>query len=214
MIQALSNNQIKLLAKKVVDLTLKDDKKGALKSLKPLLDTKCPFSKLDLLGKEIGQISKIYPQKIIGFLDQIIDYNAMGSFVIVGQALISFLENNFEDVMQKSREYIIRGDKWYVCDIIGERSLGQALIYYFDETIPWLEEFLKDENKWVRRSAGVAVHFFSKRILDQPVKTRKLLKLLEPYIEERQRDVVKGIGWGLKTIGRYHPITLCGIIVS
>lgn len=129
----------------------------------------------------------------------------MGSFVVAGQALIKFLPYDFKEVMEKSKEYIIKGNTWYVCDIIGERSIGYALVEYFEETFPWLEKFLRDENKWVKRSAGVAIHFFSKRVLNEPEKTKKLLDLIEPFVEEKQSDAVKGIGWGLKTIGRHHP---------
>jgi 3-methyladenine DNA glycosylase AlkD len=89
--------------------------------------------------------------------------------------------------------------------IIGERSLGHAVVNFYDESIPWLKKFLKDDNKWVNRSVGVAIHFFSKRVADQPEKTKILLHVVEPYLEEKQKDFVKGVGWGLKTIGKHHP---------
>lgn len=201
----LSNKEIKLLSEEVVDLILTGNEAEVIKILKPVLDSKCSFSKLDLLGKEIGKIGANQSQKFFKVFDKIIDYNAMGGFVIVGSALIYFLENNFDEVMKKSCCYIIKGNEWYVCDIIGERSLGHALVGYFNKTLPLLRKFLEDENRWIRRSTGVAIHFFSKRVLDEPEKTKELLKLVEPHIEERQIDVVKGIGWGLKTIGKYHP---------
>ncbi|MEM2897384.1 MAG: DNA alkylation repair protein [Candidatus Bathyarchaeia archaeon] len=161
--------------------------------------------KLDFLGRQIGQSISHEAQKSFTLFDKIIDRNAMGSFVIVSQALIHFLPNNFDKVMVKSREYIVKGNEWYVCDIFGERSLGQALVDYFDKALPWFKKFLEDENKWVKRSVGVAIHFFSKRILNEPEKTKKLLELIEPYIEERQIDVIKSIGWALKTIGKRYP---------
>ena len=71
--------------------------------------------------------------------------------------------------------------------------------------MPYLTEFLNDENNLVKRSVGVAMHFFSKRVLDEPDKTKRLLTLVEPDMEAKQGDVIKGIGWGLKTIGRHHP---------
>jgi len=200
-----TKEQIILLAKKVANYILADSCYMAIWSLKPVLDSRCPFSKLDCLGKEIGQLGSGQKEKFFKAFDEIINYNAMGGFVIVSKALIYFIKDEFETVMRKSREYIIKGDAWYVCDIIGERSLGYALINYFDRTLPWLKQFFEDENKWVKRSAGVSIHFFSKRVLDELEKTKKLLSLLEPYIEEKQIDVVKGIGWALKTIGRYHP---------
>jgi 3-methyladenine DNA glycosylase AlkD len=205
MTTSFSNATIRRLAWQVVHSVSAANEKGAIKTLTPLLDTKCPFSKLDLLGREIGRAGLSDPPRFFEAFDAIIEYNAMGSFVIVGQALIPFLEGSFDQVMTKSREYIVRGDAWYVCDIIGERSLGQALVDYFGRTLPWLDRLLGDDDKWVKRSVGVAIHFFSKRVLDDPAKTRRLLRLVEPYIEEKQVDVVKGIGWGLKTIGKHHP---------
>jgi hypothetical protein len=40
----------------------------------------------------------------------------------------------------------------------------------------------------------VAIHFFSKRVADQPEKTKILLHVVEPYLEEKQKDFVKGVG--------------------
>ena len=200
----MTRKEIRELAEKVANLTKSGKSEAALQVLKPILDCKYPFAKLDTLGQHLGKTGGNLKEFFETF-DRIVNYNAMGGFVIVGQALIQFLPNNFELVMEKSREYIIKGDTWYVCDIIGERSLGHALVNYFDKSLPWFKKFLDDENRWVKRSVGVAIHFFSKRVIDQPEKTRLLLDLTEPHIEEKQIDVVKGIGWGLKTIGRHHP---------
>jgi 3-methyladenine DNA glycosylase AlkD len=208
----LSKKEITILAETVISHTLSGG--DVINVLKPVLDSKCPFTALDSIGRRIGKAGADAGDLPTFFatFDRIIEYNAMGSFVIVGQALIWFLLCDFEGVMKKSREYITRGDAWYVCDIIGERSLGHALVDHFDETVPWLKEFLDDETRWVRRSAGVAVHFFSKRVLDRPEKTEILLTVLEPYIEEKQIDFVKGIGWGLKTIGKHHPDLLTNFL--
>jgi hypothetical protein len=32
-----------------------------------------------------------------------------------------------------------------------------------------------------------------------------LLDFIEPLFEERETKVVKGVGWGLKTLGKYYP---------
>lgn len=200
-----SIEELRGLSKEVSGLVLDCNVGWTLRKLKPVLDTKVEFRKLDIMGEEIGKALVDEPQKFFEFSDRVIDYDAMGGFVIVGRGLTCSLECKFDEVMKKSREYIVKGDEWYVCDIIGERSLGHALVDYFDRTLTWLERFLRDENNWIKRSAGVAIHFFSKRVLDSPEKTRELLKLVEPHIENKQKDAVKGIGWGLKTIGKHHP---------
>jgi hypothetical protein len=33
----------------------------------------------------------------------------------------------------------------------------------------------------------------------------RLLAFLEPMFEEWEMDAVKGVGWGLKTLGRHYP---------
>lgn len=201
----ITTDKINPLSKKVINAINAGNNKKAVNLLKKVLDIKCPFPKLDLLGRNIGQAGLKSSKKYFSAFDQIIAYNTMGSYVVVASALIQFLEIDFEQVMQKTRKYIIKGDVWHVCDNMAERSLGQALVDYFEKTIPWLKNFLKAENVWLPRAVGVAIHFFSKRVKDEPAKTKKLLDLVKPYIETKQKDIVKGIGWGLKTIGKYHP---------
>ncbi|MBU6997336.1 MAG: DNA alkylation repair protein [Theionarchaea archaeon] len=210
----LCRDEIDGMAHLVFEACTHEEYEAALHALRPILDRKCHFSTLDLLGKRIGQMGVDEHETFFKAFDKIIQYNAMGSYVIVSQALIWFLPSHLEFVMRKSREYIITGDVWYVCDIIGERSLGYAVVDNFDEMLPWLERFLDDENRWVRRSAGVAIHFFSKRVVDQPGKTTKLLHVLAPHLAEKRIEAVKGIGWGLKTIGKHHPDLLVTFLAS
>jgi len=54
----------------------------------------------------------------------------------------------------------------------------------------------------------VAVHFWAKRSRGAPqhrAGAETLLAFLAPMFDERDMDAVKGIGWGLKTLGRYYP---------
>jgi 3-methyladenine DNA glycosylase AlkD len=203
--QTPSTQTLQQLTEEFATHVQKNQFQTAAEVLKPILNTKCPFSKLDLLGKLIGSKAKEQPERFLQAFDRIIDSQAMGGFVVVGESLVSLLETDFEATMHKSREYIIKGATWYVCDIIGERSIGKAVVKHFERTLPYLKAFLEDDNKWVKRSAGVAIHFFAKRVPDDPKKARRLLDVLAPHIEERQVDVVKGIGWGIKTIGKVYP---------
>lgn len=209
-----STQSLQQLAEEFASYVRKNEFNYAAQKLKPLLNTKCSFSKLDLLGTLIGHEAKENPAKFLRAFDCVIDYQAMGGFVVVGEALVSFLETDFEVAMRKSREYIIKGATWYVCDIIGERSLGKATVKYFDRTLPFLKSFLEDENKWVKRSAGISIHFFAKRNREDPEKAKALLELLAPHIEEKQVAVVKGIGWGLKTIGKNYPGVLVPFLIE
>ncbi len=174
-------------------------------TLRPLLDAKCPFVKLDRIGKMLGDSAKSRPSSLFPLLREIVDYNTLGGHVIFAQALVSLLDVDFDRVIKMARDHIQQGATWYICDMVGERVIGQALHRHFEQTLPWLKKFLNDKDPWVRRSAGVAVHLYVKRNKTAEKEIKILLNIFEVHIEERQIDVVKGIGWGLKTVGRHHP---------
>jgi len=200
------------LAEKCLELLVADRDEAALEAFDPLLSTKTPFPTLDLVGKILGEWGREEPQKLLAFFDRLVETKAMGAFVIAGQGLIAINDVDLELSFAKAREYIIRGDVWYVVDIIGERPLGHGLLLHFDGAVGLLEGFTRDANPWVRRSVGVAVHFFAKRVRDDPARIERLLALLAPLIEERDTSALKGIGWGLKTIGRYYPDLLVSFL--
>ncbi|HEX75849.1 MAG TPA: DNA alkylation repair protein [Dehalococcoidia bacterium] len=147
-------------------------------------------------------------------MDKVEATKAMGGYVIIGSALSCFIDHDLPKTLDKAKEYIIKGDAWYVTDIVGERVLGEALVHYFNETLSILETFSKETNPWAKRSVGVAVHYFAKRVREAQEKVWSLLGLLSPYFEERDTRIVKGIGWGLKTLGRYYPNLLVDFLKS
>jgi hypothetical protein len=54
----------------------------------------------------------------------------------------------------------------------------------------------------------VAAHFWAKRsrgAVELSSQARQLFSLLEPMFEELDMDAIKGVGWGLKTLGKYYP---------
>ncbi len=92
----------------------------------------------------------------------------------------------------------IVGDFWYVPDILGERVPGPALVANFGPSLELLVPWRKDDNRWVRRAAGVSVHFWAKRsrgAAELGDKAKKLLNFLKPLFEDWNIDAVKGIGW-------------------
>lgn len=193
------------LSKSISEKIKEEEYKKALEILRPVLDEKIKFYKLDRLGLELGRKNLEEKEKFIHFTDQIIEYDAMGGYVIVSKSLIPFLDHDLNTVMRKSMEYILKGDIWHVCDNMSERSVGQGLVDHFEETIPWLNKFLYSGEPWLQRSTGVAIHFYTKRVRDNPEGIQRLLELVKPYIEVKDTNAAKGIGWGIKTMGRYYP---------
>lgn len=193
------------VAERCVEAINREDREGLWNVLNPVLDAKVPFPLLDEMGRVLGEAGKLEPQKYFVVFDEIVATAKMGGYVIIGQALAVFLETELEASIRKATEIIAEGKKWYVCDIVGERVLGQALVARFESAVSLLEQMTVVEDQGVRRSIGVAVHFFAKRSPEDIERMKRLLSLLSLLVEDKRVFVVKGVGWGLKTIGKHQP---------
>jgi hypothetical protein len=172
-----------------------------------ILAQKIPFSILGRIGTKLGGgvTSRVNP-----FLDQVAERQAMGGWVVIGDALRVqyFLYPGGPGAFERCRSAAVLANVWYGSDILGERLPGSALAADFDAALALLDPWRTDANRWVRRMVGVAVHVWAKRAHGAPEKAREatiLLEFLEPMFIEQNTDAVKGIGWGIKTIGKYYP---------
>lgn len=193
------------LAERVSSAIRSGQTSQACSLLKPILAERTPFRTLDRIGERIGRnpFDMLNP-----FLDLISKAGTMGGWVIIGSALKIGLDQDLEEAFERCRAKIINADAWYGADILGERVPGPALFSYFEPALNVLAPWRQDPNRWVRRSVGVSVHFWAKRSrgsVDLIPRAEALLALLEPMFEEWDIDAVKGIGWGLKTVGKYYP---------
>jgi hypothetical protein len=173
--------------------------------LAPVLARRTPFRLLGLIGEAIGARAL---EDVNAFLDRVASERAEGGWVVIGKALGQQLDRDFTGAFHRCRAYIIAGDVWYCTDILAERVPGPALVADFGPALNLLTPWRADESAWVRRAVGVAVHFWAKRsrgARDLQPQARALLSLLAPMFEEWDMDAVKGVGWGLKTLGRHYP---------
>ncbi len=187
------------------------DHEGACNALEPLASGRTRFPILDRIGLRLGQ-SNLDVADLLAVFDYMVSRKSIGYYVIVGSGLQQRLERNMTKCLKAAAGYIKFGDSWDRCDVIAERVWGAALVTDFPKARKYLEGATKNENRWIRRAVGVAVHFFSKRKRDALHEMRELLDILALVIMESNRDAIKGIGWGLKTIGKYQPGLLTGYL--
>lgn len=173
--------------------------------LAPILAERTPFQYSDRIGEIIGT-DEIY--LVNHLLAEIALHRTEGGWVVIGGALRSQLDRDLDGAFERACEYMIAADVWYGADILGERVPGPGLVTHFEDALALLQFWRDDSNRWVRRAVGVGVHFWAKRSKGNPEleeSAAPLLALLEPMFSEWQMDAVKGVGWGLKTLGRYYP---------
>ncbi|MCD6066438.1 MAG: alkylation repair protein [Bacteroidetes bacterium] len=143
----------------------------------------------------------------IHFCDAVIDLHTIGGNTIAGKMLQLRSEKNLSTSLKKATEYIISGDKWYVCDIIGERVMGHGLLLYPEKVLPVLRRYAKHEDKWIVRSVGVATHYAVKKGLKKK-DVETMFGILLSLANTTDFHTKKGIGWAAKTIAKFHPETI------
>ena len=181
------------------------DVDSACALIEPKLKERIPFSSLDRIGVIIGKCSL---ETVNLFLTRIADGKTMGGWVVIGSALGEQLDRDFCGAFMRGRDYIIAGDAWYTADILGERVPGPGLVNGFDQGIASLKSWRLHHNHWVRRTVGVSAHYWAKRSRGAEKYTssaEELLIFLTPMFCEWNMDAAKGIGWGIKTLGKYYP---------
>lgn len=201
----MKTDQARELGRDLAGLVEREKIEDAYARLSPILAARTPFRLLDVIGEQIGAASL---ESVNPFLDHIAAQNMMGGWVVIASALKGQLERDLPGAIVRSQKYIILADVWYATDILGERVPGPALVADFDRALAALSPWRADENRWVRRTVGVAVHLWAKRSRgadEYSRRVKQLLTFLEPMFEERDVDAIKGVGWGLKTLGRYYP---------
>jgi len=194
------------LGRRVADLLQNGQTEAAYGLLTPILAERTPFRWLDRLASAIGGAAP--PVLANNLLERIAQDRTMGGWVVMAGVLRPQLKRDAAGVMNRCQALIVRADVWYAADIFGERLPGPSLVLNFKPTLDLLAPWRKDVNRWVRRTVGVAIHFWAKRSGGAPdlnAQAETLLTFLEPMFEEWDLDAVKGIGWGLKTLGRFYP---------
>jgi hypothetical protein len=193
------------LGTRVKALLVKGKIEEAYAILAPTLAARTPFPALGRIGETIATAPL---PTVNAFLEQIASQKTMGGWVIIGSGLGEQLACDLPGAISRCRVFIEAADAWYGADILGERVPGPALVFDLQSALPLLEPWRDDPNPWVRRTVGVAVHFWTKRSRGQSKyagQAQTLLDFLAPMFSEWDLDAVKGVGWGLKTLGRYYP---------
>ena len=192
--------QARELGAHLSDLVASGELDQAQALLSPVLKERIPFAKLRMVGSPIGAVPQTHTD---AFLERIAAGKTEGGWVIIASVLGIQLGSDLPGTLSRTRAHTIAGDIWYCCDILAEGVPGSALVSMFDQTLQLLEPWRNDENHWVRRSVGISTHFWAKRSKgEQTPQAGAMLQFLDMVFEERKMEAVKGIGWGLKTLGR------------
>ncbi len=165
----------------------------------------CQKIKFPLLEYAAQLLYDCIPEKEqVVFCDQIESYKTMGGNVLLGIVLQKRLHSHYDESIRKAAEYISKADAWYICDIIGERVFGVALLNDPQRTLPIYKQLAQHPSQWVVRSLGAGGHYAIKKGLSRN-EVSQLFELLLSLTESRNKEIKQGIGWAAKTTAKFHP---------
>ncbi|MCW3084351.1 MAG: alkylation repair protein [Bacteroidetes bacterium] len=167
-----------------------------------ILKKKIKFPLLEYAAAELYKTIPINEQLTV--TDKIIELHELGGNVLSGIMLQLRLNGHFQSSVEHAIKYIIDGDEWFVCDIIGERVLGFALLTQPEKTIAVLHKMSTHENKWIVRCIGVAAHYAIKKGLKKQY-VQQVFTLLLSLSNSTEFHTKKGIGWAAKTTAKFYP---------
>lgn len=196
----MNKNKLNDIIKKLIEKYPKKDFWNTAK--KELLEKKIKFPYLEIVGQEIfRQFGK---SKALIIADELIKLDYVGSYVVAGKILQKRLSSSFEKSQKKACQYMVLGDEWYVCDIIGERVFGYGLLLDFDKQYRYLKSYINHPSLWIKRSVGVAAHYAAKNGIDKE-KAKRLFDLVLLQAKDKNLHVKKGCGWAVETIAKFYP---------
>ncbi len=197
--------QARELGAQIAALVHKGQAEAAYILLAPVLAQRTRFDTLRRIAAPVG-VGPLEP--VNAFLERVAADKTEGGWVVIARSLQGQLGRDLAGAFGRCRDFIVAGDVWYAADIMGEGVLGRALVADFDAALELLAPWREDSDAWVRRAVGVAAHYSTKRsrgAAGLAPQAGALLALLEPMFEEWDMRTVKGVGWGLKTLGRNYP---------
>lgn len=111
---------------KVIDAYQREGIDGAVARLhRGILEKKVRFPVLEYVAKEL--LDAIPGKDQLSLTDKVIELSEVGRYVIAGIILQLRSEKQHKASIQKAAEYIVQGNDWLACDILGERVMAHAL---------------------------------------------------------------------------------------
>lgn len=197
--------QARELGQRIAALVQDEQVAQAYALLSPVLAERTPFAMLRRIGEPVGA----GPLEAVNtFMERIAADKTEGGWVVIARALEEQLGRDLAGAFARCRGFVVAADVWYAADTLGEGVPGRALVVHFQPALELLAPWREDADPWVRRAVGTAIHYWAKRsrgAAEHAAQAEALLALLEPMFEEWDIKAVKGVGWGLKTLGRHYP---------
>lgn len=158
-----------------------------------------PVPVLRAIGKEIGKRARRDVDGYLPLIDLLWrEYGREGrvvAAVALGPMELAEPERIVPLIQELARTCLF----WEDCDQLAMKALEPVLRRDPDEWLERLGDWVRDENKWVRRAALTAI---GRLPMEAPEHTARCVELLEPALGDPDRDVKRALSFALRVSAR------------
>jgi 3-methyladenine DNA glycosylase AlkD len=104
------------------------------------------------------------------------------------------------DTIPLYRHQVVTGAWWDLVDEVASNRIGPILLAHKPEVTPVVEQWIEDEDLWLRRTAIICQLTFKER-----TDLGLLRAAIEPNLEDPSFWIRKAIGWALRQYARTDP---------
>ncbi|MDI6603442.1 MAG: DNA alkylation repair protein, partial [Patescibacteria group bacterium] len=198
----------KELAKLIYEELKKGDIKSALflisKELEKEKTEKLSFTKTPLLnsiGQELGRLLIKEDWKFERLME-LWKEDERDKRLIVISALGNISKKDYENSKQFVLSVLNDISNWEICDLMALRVIVNLAVQNQKEMFSLMHEWIKSENKWVRRLAVATIPPY---IRAKKTESKICLELLDNVMREDDKDVKKAVGWALREVTKKDP---------
>ena len=159
-----------------------------------------PLPILRVIAAEIEKFIQKGPTEAKLLLETIWTEGSFEARQIAGKCLEKFGPKNPEISLDFVASVLPDLDNWSVCDNLAMFGV-EPIVYSNPELVlPLSENWIKSENKWIRRFGVVTLRGYKK------VKTtNEVFEILDLVMGDNEKDVKKAVSWVLREITKKNP---------
>lgn len=153
---------------------------------------------LNSIGQELGKLL-IKEDWIAERLMDLWELGGREGKLITISAFGVISERDYENSKQFVLRVLATLSNWEICDQLALRVVAKLAIQNQKEIFSIMEQWLKSENKWIRRLAIATIPPF---IRAREIESKICLGLLDKLMKEEDMDVKKAVGWALREVSK------------
>ena len=159
-----------------------------------------PLPVLRIVAAEIARQGKKEPQSVLPTLKTLWYDGSFEERQIVGKVMERMAKKYPAECLALVPGFLPTLDNWANCDNLACFGMEPIALQMIDEVLFLCEQWVRDENKWIRRFGVVVLRAFKKADLPE-----RACEILDQVMMDRDSDVKKGVAWILRDLSKRHP---------